>query len=238
MSEPVVFERRGDVAYLTLNRPEQHNAYDLAMRDALHEALSAIHDDGTARVLVLAGAGRSFCAGADLTEFGTAPSPVAARAIRFARDVWRALDELPVVRVAALHGHVIGSGMELALWCDWRIAATSARFSLPEARLGFVPAAGGTQTLTRSVRLGHALTLALRGRPVDAAQALAAGFVERVVAPEQLSGATEEFVQAVLAAGPSVVRALLRAMREGPHLPLATALKLEARLNAGLRSAA
>src|SRR5581483_10369611 len=113
------------------------------MRDELYEVLTAVRDDDDVRVLALRGAGRAFCAGADLTEFGSAPSPTRARAIRFARDVWGLLHDLPTPTVASLHGYVFGSGLEMALFCDLQVAAASTLFAMPEVRLGLIPAAGG-----------------------------------------------------------------------------------------------
>src|SRR5205807_10412247 len=129
------------------------------------------------RVVVLRGAGRAFCAGADLTEFGTAPSPTAARRIRFARDVWSLLGHLAVPSIAALHGYVFGSGLEMALFCDLRIAAEGTEFAMPEVQRGLIPAAGGTQTLPRAVGVGPALDLLLTGRRFDAAEASRLGII-------------------------------------------------------------
>src|SRR5215216_3941014 len=136
---------RDGVAWVTLNRPAVLNAYNMRMRDELYEVLSAVRDDAEVRAMVVRGAGRAFCAGADLTEFGTAPSPTEARRIRFARDVWSVLSGLEIPTVAALHGFVFGSGLEMALFCDLRLAASGTLLGLPEVRLGMIPAAGGTQ---------------------------------------------------------------------------------------------
>src|SRR3954463_4363595 len=155
--ETIDYAIRDGVAWVTLNRPAVLNAYNIRMRDELYEVLSAVRDDAAVHVLVLRGAGRAFCAGADLTEFGTAPSPTIARSIRFARDVWALLDGLAIPSVAAIHGPCFGSGPEMALLCDLRLAAEDARLALPEVGLGLIPAAGGTQTLPRAVRLGAAL---------------------------------------------------------------------------------
>src|SRR5437899_204426 len=119
----ILYEKEDDVAWVTLNRPHVLNAYSVQMRDDLAEVLGAVRDDQEIRALVLRGAGGAFCAGADLTEFGTAPSPTAARRIRFARDVWALLGNLEIPTIAALHGFVFGSGLEMALFCDLRIAA-------------------------------------------------------------------------------------------------------------------
>src|SRR4051794_28946603 len=121
--ETVRYAKRDGVAWVTLHRPGALNAYNVRMRDELYQVFGAVRDDRDVRALVLRGAGRAFCAGADLSEFGTAPSPTIARRIRFARDVWVVLAGLEIPTVAALHGYAFGSGLEMALYCDLRLAA-------------------------------------------------------------------------------------------------------------------
>ena len=145
--ETLLFEKHGAVAQVSLNRPQVVNAYNIQMRDDFSEALSAVEQDPEVRALLITGEGRGFCAGADLTEFGSAPSQVIARQVRWERDVWGQLVNLDKPVVAAVHGYCIGSGLEIALLCDLRIAATGTVFALPEVQLGMIPAAGGTQTL-------------------------------------------------------------------------------------------
>ena len=153
--ETVIYERQGPLARIVLNRPRVLNAYNVQMRDDVYEALTAVSFDPDVKALVISGAGdRAFCAGADLTEFGTAPSQRIARQVRWERDVWGVLMDLPIPTIAALHGYVFGSGLELALCCDIRIAAPNAIFGLPETSLGFIPAAGATQTSAKDRRLG------------------------------------------------------------------------------------
>lgn len=235
--ETVVYEMHDGTAWITLNRPAVLNAYNIRMRDELYEVLTAVRDDPTVRVLVLRGAGRAFCAGADLTEFGTAPSPTIGRRVRFARDVWAVLDGLAVPSVAALHGFVFGSGLEMALFCDLRLAAEGTVFGMPEVRLGMVPAAGGTQTVPRAARLGGALDVLLTGRRFDAAEAARLGLVTRVVPAERLAAETAALAAELAALEPRAVRAIRRAVREGADLPLAAGLRLEACLAAALRAA-
>jgi enoyl-CoA hydratase/carnithine racemase len=232
--ETLIYDRRDAAAWITLNRPHVLNAYNVRMRDDLFEVLSAVRDDPEVRVLVLCGKGRAFCAGADLSEFGTAPSPTAARSIRFARDVWAVFDQLPVPTIAALHGFVFGSGLEMALFCDLRLAEAGTQFGFPEVRLGMIPAAGGTQTLRRACGPGAAVDLLLTGRRIDAAEALRLSVVSRVVPPGQLEAETEATVRDVLSLDSRAVRATRRAVREGFDLPLHQALQLEARLATAL----
>ncbi|MFA5079874.1 MAG: enoyl-CoA hydratase/isomerase family protein, partial [Dehalococcoidia bacterium] len=156
--ETIIFEKKGHIAFITLNRPRVLNIYNVRMRDELYEVLSAIKADSDMHVAVLKGAGeKAFCAGADLSEFLSAPAPTAARHVRWHRDVWGLFLNLPQPVIGALHGYVFGSGIEMAMCCDIRIASEDAVFGLPEVALGFIPAAGATQTVPRAVGPGHAL---------------------------------------------------------------------------------
>ncbi|MGD8882225.1 MAG: enoyl-CoA hydratase/isomerase family protein, partial [Desulfobacterales bacterium] len=138
--DTLLYEKQDGVAYVTLNRPEALNAYNIQMRDDLYQILSAIKDDDEVLVAIFKGAGKkAFCAGADLSEFLTAPSPVVARQVRFERDVWRLFLNIPQPLIAALHGYVLGSGIEIALCCDIRIASEDSQFGMPEVGLGIIP---------------------------------------------------------------------------------------------------
>ena len=136
-----MLEKRDHVAHISLNRPSALNAYNIPMRDDFSEALAAVEIDDEVRCLIISGQGRAFCAGADLTEFGTAPSQVVARQVRWERDVWGQLNNLSIPTVAAVHGYCIGSGIEIMLLCDLRIAAYDTIFAMPELHLGMIPAA-------------------------------------------------------------------------------------------------
>jgi enoyl-CoA hydratase/carnithine racemase len=226
----LIYEVGAGVARVTLNRPTVLNTYNTAMRDELSEVLSAIRDDPDIRVMTLSGAGRAFCAGADLTEFGTSPSPIVARRIRFARDVWAQMHELPVPSIAALHGFVLGSGLEMALFCDIRVAAESAVLGMPETQLGLIPGAGGTQTLPRIAGQSAALDLLLTGRRLGAREAQRLGIVSEVVPDEQLQPKCSAVAAEIADLDPVAVRSVKRAVREGLDLPLPRALELELRL--------
>ena len=170
--ETVIYERSGNIGYVTLNRPRVLNVYSVQMRDDLYEVLNAIKVDDEIRVAIFKGAGeKAFCAGADLSEFLTAPSVVKARQIRILRDLWGLFRSMPQPLIAALHGYVLGSGMEIALFCDIRIAAENVIFGLPEMGLGIIPGAGGTQTLPRVIGLSRSLDMLLTNRRMDAQEA-------------------------------------------------------------------
>ena len=225
----------GSVVWLTLDRPESLNALNLAMRDELWGALCLLRDDPTVRVAVIRGAGdRAFSAGADITEFGTAPSLIAAREARRLRDVWGLMAALPIPLIAAIHGYAFGAGLELSLYCDLRVASEDARFALPEVTLGYIPSAGGTQTVSRHIARSDALALAVSGEPVDAGEALAIGLVHAVV-PRSALGDTARAWATHLATLPAAAqRATKRAVVEGLDLSLADGLALERRLAAGV----
>jgi enoyl-CoA hydratase/carnithine racemase len=226
----VVYEKLDDIAWLTLNRPERLNAYNVEMRDNLFEILSAIYDDPDVRAMVLSGAGSSFSTGGDVSEFGSAPSPTAARWIRFRRDVWGRLRNLPIPTIAAVHGFTVGGGMEMALLCDIAIAADDARFCLPETGLGMIPGVAGTQTAARRMGFGWALDLCITGRWIDAHEALNLGLVTKVVTRRALDATAQAYAEA-LSRLPREHTALAKlAVWEGLNKPLVEGLDLERRL--------
>ncbi len=228
---PVLYSKRGAVAYLTLNRPQALNAYDVQMRDELFTLLEAVRDDPDVRVIVLNGAGeRAFCAGADLTEFGSAPSQAIARQVRWERDIWGLFAAMPKPMVAAMHGYVIGSGVEIACLCDIRIAADDALFSMPEAALGMIPAAGGTQTLRRVIGASRTMEVVLSNRRIATDEALAIGLVHIATTRERLMPTADTVADALAALPPTVVANAKRAIWDGSDLPLRDALALEDRL--------
>ena len=231
----VLLEKRDDIAVVTLNRPDVVNAFSVRMRDELWEVLAAVRDDPDVRGMLLVGAGeRGFCAGADLTEFGTAPSQTIARQVRWERDLWGLLLGIPKPTVAALHGYCLGSGLEMAALCDVRVAADDAVFGMPEAGLGLVPAAGGTQLLPRLLGPGRAIELLLSGRRFGAEDALAYGLVSEVVARSALVATATALLRRMLRAPSPALAAAKRALTDGADMPLAAALDLERRLAASL----
>jgi len=228
--ETLLFQKDGAVAHISLNRPQVVNAYNIQMRDDFSEALSAVQLDQEVRALLITGEGRGFCAGADLTEFGSAPSQVIARQVRWERDIWGQLVNLDKPVVAAVHGYCIGSGLEIALLCDLRIAAAGTVFALPEVQLGMIPAAGGTQTLPRSAGRSQALDLLLTGRRIQAEEALTMGLVTRLSAPESLRNKARRLAEDLADLPTEAVTAMKGLLRHGMDLDLPQALDLESRI--------
>ena len=227
----LIYEKKDRIAYVTLNRPEALNVYNIQMRDDLYQVLSAIKDDSEVRVVIFRGAGeKAFCAGADLNEFLTAPSPVIARQVRFGRDVWNLFLSIPQPLIAAVHGYVLGSGIEIALCCDIRIASEDTKFGLPEVGLGIIPAAGGTQTLPRAIGMAKALEMLLTNPWMSGEEAYRIGLVNRVVSRDKLLNAAEEMAKKIASCHPMAVRNAKEAVVRGLDLTLVEGLALEKRL--------
>lgn len=229
---PVLYETLdgGRIAVVTLNRPERLNAYDVAMRDGLYEALSAVRDDPAVRAMILRGNGPAFSSGGDVAEFGSAPSPTRARQVRWLRDVWGTLWRLPAISIAAVHGYAVGGGFEMALLCDQCVASRGARFALPETGLGMIPGVAGTQTLPRLIGRARALRLVLAGEWLDARAAHELGLVGRVVTPGRLWPTALAAARRIARLDVSLVRRLKRAVNEGLDGSLIAGLGLEQRL--------
>ena len=228
----VLVERRERAAFVTINRPEAANALSKGLVAALTECFEALAGDikhgSDVRAVVVTGAGRAFCAGADLKERRAMTLP----------ETWAFLDELnklantiaalPRPVIAAINGAAFGGGLELALACDLRIAADSAELGLTEVRLGIIPGVGGTQRLSRLTSVAAAKELILTGRRVSAARALALGIVSEVVPGAELAAAAATLAREIGAAGPLAIAAAKRAIDAGVGLPLDEGLAVEA----------
>ena len=172
--------REGDVLSITLARPDRLNALDAAMRDELVEALTLAASASDIARVELRGEGRAFCAGGDLDEFGSRSDPATAHLIRLERSVGRAIFGLNKPTVTYLHGASMGSGIELAAFTDWVVAAADTQIALPEIGLGLVPGAGGTVSLTRRIGRLRTAWLAFSGSTIDAATARTWGLVDEL----------------------------------------------------------
>lgn len=227
MNEPVDLEFSGPLALVTLNNPPL-NIFDLAMRDELIGAFTAINDVPDTRAMVLRSAGRHFSAGADLTEFGSASSIFEARRIRWDRDPWGLLWDLRVPTVAAIIGTALGSGLEMSLLCDLRIAAPDAVIGLPETKLGMLPAAGGTQSLTRAVGPQSAMATVALAEPMSGTEARRRGIVHETADDPETRAI--ELANELSLIDPDLSRAARRALRAAGDLPLDEGLRIERRL--------
>jgi len=230
--ETIIYEKSGGIGIITLNRPKYLNVYNVKMRDELYEVLEAIKDDGEVRVVIFRGSGeKAFCAGADLSEFLTAPPPVFARQVRFERDLWGLFLTLNQPLIAALQGYVLGSGIEISLFCDIRIASEDVKFGLPEVGLGIIPAAGGTQTLPRAIGIPAALDMLLAGRWLNAQEAYRLKMINQIVPRKDLWNAAECLAEKIEGFNVKAVTLAKQAVLRGLDLSLADGLNLESRLS-------
>jgi len=227
----VRLEERGAWALVTLARPAKHNALTRAMLERLAEVFEGFARREALRAVILTGEGaQAFCAGTDISELDGLDEAGARRASERGQRVCALVESCPVPVVAAVNGVAAGGGCELALACHLRVASAEARFSLPETRLGLLPAYGGTQRLARVVGEGRAFALTLAGGELTAAEALTAGLVNRVVAGPDVLAAAEQLAGDIARGAPLAVRACLEAVTRGRELPLADGLALEAEL--------
>jgi enoyl-CoA hydratase len=216
------------VAVLTLNRPGRLNAIGGEILAALAEAVAAAAADERVRALVIAGAGRAFCAGADLTEIEALPGARAFRAfIAGMTEVFQVIADCPKPSVAALHGVAFGGGLELALACDLRVADPGCRLGVPEMKLGVLPGAGGTQRLPRLVPVGIAKQMILTGEPLTAQRACAVGLVNELADPGEALTAAVDLARRLAAGAPLALAAGKRLIDRGAGLDLAAAISYE-----------
>ena len=211
MGESVLFDidSRG-VATITLNRPDRLNAVNMEMRDLIWTYLEACRDTPDVEVILFRGEGRAFSAGADISEFGTAPSVMESRRARHDRDLWGLLLEHRCITVARMHGYCFGAGLELPLCCDVRIASDETTFALPEVTLGYIPSAGGTQTLPRTIPPGVAAHMVITGESIDTTEALRWGLIEATVPSTGLNAAIDERIASLLSSDSAAVGARRR----------------------------
>ena len=201
----------------------------MQMRDDLFEIIQSIKDDDDVKSVLISGQGRAFCSGADLTEFGTAPSQVIAREVRWKRDVWGQLHSLNKPVISALHGYCIGSGLELALLSDIRISSPETKFSMPEVQLGMIPAAGGTQTLPRHSSVSSGVELLLTGRIFTAEEALKLKLITRIVPPHKLTETALNICQNLSRVPMNILSATKLALRESTDLEMGAAVSIGSR---------
>lgn len=231
VTDTVIYETRGKIAYVTINRPHVYNACDKATYERLAEVWQdfAVNDD--AWIAILTGAGdKAFCAGSDIKQnFTAAPEPADAFDSAGRDDLMHGLDVWKPI-IAAVNGHCNGGGLEMALSCDIRVASENAQFGLGESRIGLLPGGGGTQRLTRTMPLGDALWMLYSGERIDAAEAHRVGLVNRVVPQSELMATAEAMARKILEAGPLAVRAIKQAAIKGLSMPLDDGLRLESNL--------
>ena len=226
--ETVTYEKKGAIAYVTLNRPKVLNALNKTALADLRAAFEDARDDSSLHGVILTGAGdKSFIAGADINEVATDTPVQAEEKTRRGQHLMDLIENLGKPVVAAINGFALGGGCEAALACTIRLAAETAKFGLPEVRLGIIPGYGGTQRLPRLVGKGVALQLILSGAMIDAQEAYRIGLVNEVVPKAELIARAEAILNQIGANAPLSVRYALEAVNKGMETSVAEGLVLE-----------
>jgi enoyl-CoA hydratase len=230
--ENILFERDGAVATITINREKVRNALNGTTLGEILAALREVEADEGLRVAILTGAGeKAFAAGADINELRALPGANEARMLaERGHEIGVFIAGMRKVVIAAVNGFALGGGCELAMSCDIRLAADTARFGQPEINLGVMPGWGGTQRLTRLAGVGASKLLNLTGEMIDAREALRIGLVERVYPAAELPGAARALAGQIASKAPLAVAAIKQAITRGADMGLADACMYEAAL--------
>jgi enoyl-CoA hydratase len=234
----VLLEIQGEIAQITLNKPDRLNALDPGVWTELRSVAEAVEANPTVRAAILTGSGdRAFCAGLDLKEGSTlkleeGDSPAAAlpkihEHLQRLRSSFDSIENLRVPVIAAIRGHCVGGGMELICCCDMRIGSDDSRYSIPEVKLGIVPDMGGTQRLPRIIGIGKAKELIYSGRSIDAREALRIGLLNEVCPKDRVMERAYLLAQEISGNAPLAVQAAKKAINGGWNQNLPVGLAIE-----------
>ncbi len=226
----LLYEKKGAVGILTVNRPEALNAINSALLDELYDKVSEIAADESVRCLILTGSGKAFVAGADIGEMKDLSKQEGYEFGMRGHRSFTAVENLEIPVIAAVNGYALGGGCELALCADIRIASERAKFAQPEVGLGITPGFGGTQRLIRTVNRAKAMEMILTARTVSAQEALEMGLVSRVVPGEELMNTALALAESIAANAPVAVRNAKAAVRRSYARELNEDLEAEAKL--------
>jgi enoyl-CoA hydratase len=227
--ENLLYEKKGGIAYVTLNRPKVLNALSQRTWENLRTAFEDARDDASVRGVILTGAGdKAFIAGADISELAQVAAVEAEKSSSYGQAVLSLVENLGKPVIAAVNGYALGGGCETAMACTIRVASEKAKFGQPEVTLGLIPGGGGTQRLPRLVGKGRALQLILSGEMISAQEAYRIGLVNEVVPPADLITRAEAILKRIFANAPIAVKFSLEAVNKGLETSQAEGLSLEA----------
>jgi len=229
--ENVLYEKKGGIAYVTINRPKVLNALNQRTWENLRTAFEDARDDAAVRGVILRGAGdKAFIAGADISELAHVTAVEAKESSSYGQAVLDLIENLGKPVIAAVNGFALGGGCETAMACTIRVASENAKFGQPEVKLGLIPGGGGTQRLPRLVGKGRALQLILSGEMISAQEAYRIGLVNEVVPAADLITRSEAILQQIFSNAPVAVRFSLEAVNRGLETSQDVGLSLEASL--------
>lgn len=222
--------KQGSVLTVTINRPESLNALNTAFFDEMDHFVAFDAADADLRCIILTGMGKAFVAGADIAEMVHKNASEAEAFSKRGQATFMGVSSIAIPIIAAINGFALGGGLELAMACDFRIAAANAKFGQPEVNLGLIPGYAGTQRLSRLVGLGNALYLLTTGEAIAAADALRMGLIQKITEPELLMEEATRVAHIISSRGPEAVKHVKAVTRQGFELSLHEGSKLEASL--------
>ena len=225
--ETILYKKEGSLVKVTLNRPDRGNALNRKLTEELEKAIEIVEKDSEAKVLILSGEGKGFCAGADTSEINFDSVQATEAFIKMFQVLFNRLEDIEKPTIASINGFAVGGGCELALACDVRIASDKASIGVPEIKMGFLPGAGGTQRLPRLVGPGNALEMLFTGEKLDAHQAYRIGLFNKVVPHEILMEETMKFAEILIQRSAQALKMAKKLVRIGMNMDLKSALELE-----------
>ncbi|OGO59842.1 MAG: hypothetical protein A2Z36_00020 [Chloroflexi bacterium RBG_19FT_COMBO_48_23] len=229
--ETIIYEKKDNVAWITLNRPEKYNAQNQTLRSEVVAALDDAKDDDEVRVIVLTGAGdKAFSAGADISNFVDWTTISVITTNKGAKRPYNFIREIPKPVIAMVNGMALGGGCELAMSCDIIIASDNARFGQPEISVGVIPGGTGTQILPRLVGEKKAREMIFTGDPISAEEALRIGLVNKVVPPDKLRETVDELIKKLKSKSPAILKFAKLAVNKSLDTPLSIGIECEADL--------
>lgn len=233
MYQYLTYQKEGNIAIITFNRPEVRNALSNAMVEEIDAAVAEAEKDPEVRVLIFTGAGdKAFMAGADIKELAARDFIAGREHTRRRQQVFGRIQEMNIPTIAAVNGFCLGAGLELAISCTFRIAADTAKFASPEVNLGIIPGDGATQRLPRLIGLGRAMEMVLTGDMVDAAEAYRIGLVNKVVPLAEVLQAAKELAAKLASKPPLALQFGKEAVNRALNMSLAEGLAHESYLHA------
>ena len=227
MYENIKYEVKGNLGYLTINRPKALNALNTEVLSELADALKEIEADDAVKAVIVTGEGKAFVAGADIAQMSKLNAVEGRAMMQAGHKVMNTIDQMPKPFIAAVNGFALGGGCELAMACDIRIASSKAKFGQPEVGLGIIPGFCGTQRLSRLVGKGMAKYLIYSAEMINAEEAFRIGLVEKVVEPDALMEAAEKLANTIASKAPIAVAQAKIAINNGFDMDLKSASQLE-----------
>jgi enoyl-CoA hydratase/carnithine racemase len=227
-TEPkLIAEKSGPVTTITLNRPEVNNALDRDLSEQLNRAVREVRDDADCRVVVFQGAGDTFCAGDDVSEFNEWSQDIIGRQIRLYQETAQIIEDLPKITIAKVDGVAVGGGLELTLVCDFVVATDRSRWGMPEIDWDITPGWGGTNRLGRFAGRRKAKEWNLIGALFDAQTAERYNLINRITTPENLDSEVASLIEVMLAKDPRVVERTKKCLNYGAELHISAGMALE-----------